>query len=233
MKKTISLITLAGLTATHAAVFSSGELDFGVIIEDGELELEAHVVSGVVDGIQTDDVEFEASSLQVLAAADRQFSSLSDLPAAGVTTGDPLWILPQSQVAGVPYVALASEELTAGDWSTAITFTLGTVTSPSGAGTFSMWTTDGLGDPTFYFSSTNAGATSANNQFVSNFSHDHVNWGFTQPGEWLVELSASGTHNTLGEISATETLSFTVIPEPSSSLLIALSILGFVTRRKR
>lgn len=233
MKKMVSFLTLASITATQAAVFSSGELDFGVILEGGELELEAHVVSGVVNGVQTDDVEFEVSSLTVLAGADRQFSAMANLPAAGVMTGDSLWILPQSQVAGVPYVALASEELTAGDWSTSITFSLGTVTSPTGTGTFSMWTNDGLGNPTFYFSSADAAATDDNNQFVSSFSHDHVNWGFNEPGEWLVELTAAGTHNTLGALTATETLSFRVIPEPSTSLLASLSILGLIARRKR
>jgi surface-anchored protein len=129
---------------------------------------------------------------------------------------------------------LASEELTPGDWDTAITFTLGSVTSPSGNGTFSMWANDGLGIPTFHFSSTNPGETNDNNNFLSNFSHDHVNWGFTEPGEWLVELTASGTPAGAGSpVSATETLSFSVIPEPSTSLLAGLSVLGLVVRRKR
>ncbi len=232
MKLTIPLVSLAGIAVSQAAVFSSGELDFGVILEGGELELEAHVVSGVVNGAQTDDVEFEASELQVLAGANLKVLAATNLPAAGVNTGDDLWILPQSQAAGVPYVALASEELTAGDWSSAITFTLGSVTSPSGNGTFSMWTNDGLGNPTFFFSSTNPGGTDDNNQFVSNFSHDHVNWGFNEPGEWFVDLTATGMHNTLGALSATETLSFTVIPEPSSTLLAGLSLIGLVARRR-
>ena len=234
MKKTIPLISLAGMAVSHAAVFSAGELDFGVHFEGGELELEAHVVSGVVDGAQTDDVEFEASELQVLVGADREFAANANLTAAGVAAGESLWILPQSQVVGVPYVALASEELTAGDWDTAITFTLGNVTSPSGNGTFLMWANDGLGTPTFHFSSSDPGATNDNNNFLSNFSHDHVNWGFTEPGEWLVELTASGTPAGAGApVSATETLSFSVIPEPSTSLLAGLSLLGLVARRKR
>jgi len=233
MKKLIPLISLAGVAVSQAAVFSSGELDFGVIIEGGELELEGHVVSGVVDGVQTDDVEFEVGDLEVLAGADRMITVQSGLPAAGVNTGDSLWILPQSQIVGVPYVALASEELTASDWSTFITFTLGSVTSPSGSGTFSMWSNDGLGNPTFYFSSTNAGATDDNNQFESAFSHDHVNWGFTEEGDWSVEITASGTHNTLGDLSATETISFTVVPEPSTALLAGISALGLIARRKR
>jgi len=235
MKKTISLMSLAGVAAAQAAVFTSGELDFGVIVEGGELHLEGHVVSGVVDGNPTFDVEFEAGDLDVIAGADREFIASTASTAAGVGIGDSIWILPQSQVVGVPYVALASEELTPGDWNTPITFSLGTVTSPSGSGTFSMWATTG-GLPsvdTYYFSSTDPGATDNNNQFVSNFSHDHVNWGFTEPGVWSVEVSAAGTHGTLGELRATETLTFTVIPEPSTSLLVGFSTLGLLIRRKR
>ena len=234
MKKTIPIMILAGAAVTQAAVFSSGELDFGVHFEGGELELEGHVVSGIVDGVQTDDVEFEVSELQVLVGADRRFAATPALAVSGAAAGEPLWVLPQSQVAGVPYVALASEELTAGDWDTAITFTLGSVTSPSGNGTFSMWSNDALGSPLFHFSSTNSGGTNDSNNFVSNFSHDHVNWGFTEPGQWLVELTASGTPTgALTTVSATETLSFNVIPEPATSLLSGLSALCLVRRRNR
>lgn len=234
MKKKILLMSLAGVAAGQAALFSSGELDFGVHFEGGELEIEAHVVSGVLDGVQTDDEEFEASEIQVLVRADRQFVATPALAVSGAAAGDPLWILPQSQVAGVPYVALASEELTAGDWATAITFSLGSVTSPSGSGTFSMWNSDPVGNPLFHFSSSDPGATNDQNKFLSNFSHDHVNWGFTEPGEWLIELTASGTPaGAQSPVSATATLSFSVIPEPSTSLLAGLSILCLAGRRSR
>lgn len=226
------LLALAGIGTAPAALFTAGELDFGVKLHDGEFEFEAHVHDGVVGGVSVPEAEYELADLTVLAGADREMTVSTDLPAAGVLTGDPLWILPQSQVAGVPYVALASEELTAGDWTTAITFTLGTVTSPSGSGTFSMWTTDGLGAATFYFSSSDPGATNNANQFVSDFGHSHVNWSFTEPGDWQVELTAAGTHVTLGDQTTTDTLNFSVIPEPSSSLLISLAALGAAVRRR-
>lgn len=233
MKKTIPLITLAGMTISQAAIFSSGELDFGVILEGGELELEAHVVSGIVDDTQTDDVEFEVSQIQVLTGADREFTADASHVPAGFVSGSSLWILPQSEVVGVPFVALASEELTPSDWSSAITFTLGTVTSPSGNGTFAMWTFDALDNPTFHFSSSEPTATDNNNQFVSNFSHDHVNWGFDEAGTWSIELTASGNLADSSLVSTTETLTFIVIPEPSTALLAGISLLGFAARRRR
>lgn len=234
MNKKIPIISLAGVAVAQAAVFSSGELDFGVHFEDGEIEVEAHVVSGVVDGVQTDDVEFEASDIKVLVSADRQFTATPALSVSGAAAGEPLWILPQSQITGVPYVALASEELTPGDWDTAITFSLGSVTSPSGNGTFSMWANDALGSPVFHFSSSNSGGTNDDNNFLSSFSHDHVNWGFTEPGEWLVELSVSGTPaGAPSPVSTSEMLSFNVIPEPATSLLAGLSALCVVVRRSR
>jgi surface-anchored protein len=227
------LLALAGIGSAPAALFTAGELDFGVKLHDGEFEFEAHVHDGIIDGVEVEEGEFEVAGLTILAGADRRFSAPADLPAAGVLSGDPLWILPQANVPGVPFVALASEELASGDWITPITFTLGTVTSPSGAGTFSMWETDGLGNPTFFFSSTNPGDTDANNQFVSNFGHDHFNWGFSEQGDWQVELTATGTHGTLGELSATDAVSFSVVPEPSSSLLLSLAALAAATRRRR
>jgi len=230
MKKIVPLLALAGVGSSQAVLFTAGELDFGVILEGSDFELEAHDVDN--------DIEYEVADITVLTGADREFTAATDLPGAGVTTGDSLWILPQENVAGVPFVALASEELLdigngALDWSTNITFTLGTVTSPSGSGTFSVWSTDGLGINTFIFSSTNPGATANNNNFESSFGHDHVNWGFTEPGVWSVDLTASGTHVTLGELTTTETLTFNVIPEPSTGLMALLSVVGLSMVRRR
>ncbi|MGD1979630.1 MAG: choice-of-anchor M domain-containing protein [Akkermansiaceae bacterium] len=230
MKKIVPLLALAGVGSSQAVLFTAGELDFGVILEGSDFELEAHDVDN--------DIEYEVADITVLTGADREFTATTDLPGAGVTTGDSLWILPQENVVGVPYVALASEELLdigngALDWSTNITFTLGTVTSPSGSGTFSVWSTDGLGINTFIFSSTNPGATANNNNFESSFGHDHVNWGFTEPGVWSVDLTASGTHVTLGELTTTETLTFNVIPEPSTGLMALLSVVGLSMVRRR
>jgi surface-anchored protein len=230
MKKIVPLLAIAGVGSSQAVLFTAGELDFGVILEGSDFELEAHDVDN--------DIEYEVSEITVLAGADREFTVTSDLPGAGVVTGESLWILPQENVPGVPFVALASEELLdigggASDWSTNITFTLGSVTSPSGSGTFSVWTTDGLGANTFIFSSTNPGATDNGNAFESTFGHDHVNWGFTEPGDWSVELTASGTHNTFGPLSATETLTFSVIPEPSTGMMALLSVVGLSLVRRR
>lgn len=240
MKKIVPLLTLAGLHSARAALFSSGELDFGVILDEetGDFELEAHVVNGVVDGVSTVDVEFEVSNLTVLAGPGLEISAPTNLPAAGVAAGESLWILPQSNVPGVPYVALASEELLdvgngATDWTTNITFTLGSVTSPSGTGIFSLWTTDGLGGNTFFFSSTEPSLTEKSNQLESLFGHDHFSWGFNEPGMWSVELTAAGNHVTFGDLRATETLTFNVIPEPSTSLMTHLSVLGISVVRRR
>ena len=239
-KDILPLVALAGISTAPGALFNSGELDFGVILDDttGDFELEAHVVNGVVDGVPTVDVEFEVSDLTVLAGPSLAISAPTNLPAAGVATGESLWILPQSNVSGEPYVAFASEELLdvgngASDWTTNITFTLGTVTSPSGSGTFSVWTTDGVGTNTFFFSSTEPGLTDNSNQFESVFGHDHVNWGFNESGPWAVEITASGNHATFGDVSATETLTFNVIPEPSSTVLLSLAAMGLAARRRR
>lgn len=238
MKKIVTLLSLAGLGGAQGFVFTAGELDFGVVLTGSDFELEAHVVDGVVDGNLTLDVEYEVGEITVTVGADREEVAPGTIPAVGVIGGDPVWRLPNTNEAGVPYVALASEELLdlgngAADWSTFITFTLGSVTSPSGTGTFSAWSVAGSDPPVFHFSSTNPGATVNNNQFVSEFGHDHFNWAFTEAGLWLVEMTASGTHDTFGAVSATETLRFNVIPEPSTGLMALLSVAGFSLVRRR
>lgn len=241
MKKTVTLIAMAGIGGAHGFVFTAGELDFGVILEGSDFEMEAHVVDGVVDNAPTLDVEYGVSELTVVVGADREEAAPGNLPAVGVLAGDPVWRLPNTNIPGVPYVALASEELLdigngAADWDTFITFTLGSVTSPSGAGTFSAWSVEGSDPAVFHFSSTNSGATANNNEFVSEFGHDHFNWAFTEPGLWLVEMTASGTRidgPDLIPVSTTETLRFNVIPEPSTGLFSLISMAGLAMVRRR
>jgi len=74
-----------------------------------------------------------------------------------------------------------------------------------------------------------------NNTLISSIpGHDHFNWGFTEAGNWLVEITASGTHDTLGFMSDTQTFSFNVVPEPSAyAALFGLAALGLTCARRR
>ena len=64
--------------------------------------------------------------------------------------------------------------------------------------------------------------------------HIHYNWGFSAPGTYTFDLKASYTDANFGVLeSATETYTFNVIPEPSSSTMLLIGLVGWVATRKR
>ena len=65
-------------------------------------------------------------------------------------------------------------------------------------------------------------------------SHVHYNWGFSAPGIYTFDMKASYTDSSFVALeSATETYTFNVIPEPSSSTLLLIGFVGWVATRKR
>lgn len=230
-----------GLTSSLALgqSYTGGHGDVGVGLEGSELHLHAHLhENAIVDGnpLPTDE-EYEADSLVIVVPQIAAEVFGSTRPEAGVEAGETLWILPESDPLSIdiPFLGIGSEELTSADWTTSIVLSLDSVTSPSGSGTFSLWQND-LGNLEFFFSSADASLTENgdNTVVMSAGDHLHFNWGFTEPGEWLIEMTASGTHNTLGTLSSTETFTFSVIPEPASaSLLIAAAGILITLRRKQ
>lgn len=233
-------VLLAGASAFGSSVFSGGHGDIGVGLEDGaELHLHAHLHSGaIVDGSPlTEDGEFHGDDLVINVPASTAMSVGTSLPAAGVSAGQTLWILPQNNPGdnSIPFLGLGTEELTPADWSTNITFTLDSVIPPSASGTFSLWQSDGLGGLEFYFSSADAAFTENgdNTLLLPAGAHDHANWGFSEPGEWQIQLTASGTHNSLGSLSDTSSFTFNVIPEPSSAPLILGCVIALFGHRSR
>jgi len=225
---------------TQAQHWTSGHGDIGVALEDDgdgpEFHLHAHLHSGaVVDGVALiADEEYDAGNIITTVPLLTKISAPNN-PAltagTGAATGANLWILPQSNPGAdpIPFLGLGTEELSSGDWSGDITFTFGTITSPSGSGDFSVWQS-GVGGPEFDFSTEDG--TNSLSQGAG--LHDHFNLGFTEAGMWTVELTAAGTHNTLGALSDTQTFQFNVVPEPSSySALLGLISLGLVCARRK
>ncbi len=217
--------------------YTGGHGDIGVELHGGtELEFHFHFHTGaVIDGTPlTADDEFEAGDIFIVVPSSTLTSAPMALPAAGVNMGDDIWLLPQGNPGNntVPFLGIAAEELDPADWSSPITFSLLGATSPSGSGTFSVFQ---LGFPNaFYFSSTNAAATTSDNTLLMPIGdHDHYFWGFTEPGTWTVELGASGTHQTLGLLTTSDTFTFRVIPEPAAAPVIVALLAGLGLWRRR
>ena len=159
--------------------------------------------------------EFEADDLHVVVPA----STLIPRPAGtewdptGTTSGGDLFVLPQTESAsanaGAVFLGFAAEELTAADWSSDITWTLNSVTGP---GHFSAYQT-GLTTPTFAMSSAD-GVSAADSFMIEAGHHEHFNLGFTAPGTYQLNLTATGTNNNLGTVTGTGTLTFVVQAPP-------------------
>lgn len=219
--------TLQGalFTSGHGGVFAIG-------YEGGSLEPHLHMEGGVVDGVPQLDVEFEPEEITVVVplstfdyvqgiggrAADASWDLL------GVGAGESYWFLPQSNsglggaaALGAPFAGVASGEMNPANWSSQLAIELMGMTGP---GEFSLWQ-DGI-TPTFFMASSD-GITGADTLNVDVGGHDHLNWGFTAPGDYTLDVTVSGTHLTDGFQTASATYSFSVAPEPSSLALLVLA----------
>jgi surface-anchored protein len=65
--------------------------------------------------------------------------------------------------------------------------------------------------------------------------HEHWNWGFSAPGTYTFEFQGLGVKSEDFSIleTARELFTFNVIPEPSSSTLLLIGLVGWVAARKR
>ncbi len=244
-KHLIAPLLLSFSGSAFSAVYSAGHGDIGIAYEDEgngpEFFLHYHLgatatVDGSLVGNAPDGLEFEPGDITTTIPS----STMMVLPnnaalntGTGVAAGGAIWILPQAEQDGLPFLGIATEELAAADWTGNITFSMGAVTSPSGRGNFSLWNADGFGDVTFFYSTNSPGSTEDGNVLtLPTGTHAHFNYGFSEPGTWDVELTVAGTHVTDGALSSTRNFTFNVVPEPSSALLAALGGLALSRRRR-
>ena len=236
IRSTIAAVLLCPFltgSLSYAAVstYTEGHADLGVGYEDGELHFHFHGEGAVIDGVVVEDAEYDAADIIIVggAASALVLPEFFDMPGLGKSAGDTIFVLPWNQEAGLPFLGTASEELDTGDWTGGITFTLGNVVSPSGSGAFAMWRYSSFGEVMLDVSS----LTGPDAVTTFTGSHDHYNWGFTEPGLWEIELTASGTHVTDGFKSDTQVFRFQIIPEPASAALAVLGAAGILIRRRR
>ena len=92
--------------------------------------------------------------------------------------GDPLWILPQSSYAGVPYVGISAEQVPAGVLTDPLTIRL---TRVEGPGQFILWQAGSFGAFDVKMDSRD-GISAADALTILVGGHAHYNWGFTTNG---------------------------------------------------
>ncbi|QDV44492.1 hypothetical protein Enr13x_43580 [Stieleria neptunia] len=233
--------TLAGNVSADVVEYSAGHSDIGLAYEDGELNLHFHFGGDtILDGAPVGGVggiEFNPSDAYVLVDDAAMYPGGAPGPISflGLNTGDPVWILPQSNTAGMPFLGIATEELEAPFTSASFE-----MTGFSGPGQFALW--QGGFAPSVFMQTSDGiiGGPGDTLSLPSVGSHDHYNWGFTQQGVYDIELTATAYNGSLpgGFVSDTETFRFvvgnvTAIPEPSSFAAIAFVTTGFLVRRRR
>ena len=182
-------------TATVTISGRPAEPTFVGVISEGEVDIEAEIIAGELEGVVHDvvnDVEYEPADSALLharpgTATTRPAGAAFDF--IGVPAGTPIWVVPQSEVPGLLYLALASEDIAAADVEPdEVRFRLKAVDGP---GAFSVWEVDGFGNPTAYFST--ADGVTAGDEFVSLLGHSHLNFGFTARGLYAVTFQAFAT----------------------------------------
>lgn len=223
--------------------YTAGHADIAVAYDAGQLFLHYHFGSNaVVNGTPlSTDAEFDhgdATTIVPQSWSSGSQSSPFPRPAGsqwdfiGNAAGDPVWILPQTSVSGVPFLGIATDDLDPADWTGPITWSVtGLNYTGPGNGQFST-RQQGLSNPTV-FASTADGLPDSWTQGTG--SHDHFFYGFTALGTYDVQFTASGTHATDGLRADTATFRFQVgpqavpeppqvVPEPSSLALLGSGV---------
>lgn len=250
-----SVLTLAiagvGYTSSAVGIYTSGHGDVRPYYEGGQLRVRYQLDQGsIVDGAEVGTVgggpvSFALGSLvNYIPDAPFPMPDIPEFSFIGANVDDPLWFIPEVQEYDRPWLGLSTEELSFGDWAgDAVQMSLVSVTGPAG-GYFSMFdsgdgftprvfmaTLDGIDGNDQYF-------YQAGNDFFPGLrvsTHAHMNWMFTQPGEYELLFKFSGEHLTDGykEVFAPVTFDVAVVPEPSSFALLALGGGGVLAWRRK
>jgi surface-anchored protein len=220
------------LCADSIPVYASGHCDLCADYEDGGLSLHYHFHAtgpGYDEDGNTLVGEYEPSSLYTRVSDATKTTVPSD-PAysfLGESAGSNVWILPQNQTSGVPFLGFGTEELEPDDWSTGISYKL---VSANGPGEVSMWMSGTFGNPIVYWATSDE-VTSSDVYTQAALAHSHANWGFTAEGVYNVQMQISGTPVGSSTVySDVETFTFLVgsstVPEPGTIAMLSSAAVG-------
>lgn len=164
-------------------VIDQGHVDLGFVMTEDGPQLLARDDSQVQPvWRRLDDVVFQVgdSALQALPEND-------EFEFVGAGAGDSVWVVPQVEAPGVPWLGWNTQSPTLQDQvDRGVTME---VTGHSGDGEAALFLQNGgLEPPTILWSTTGAGE---GDFWVDLNTHTHANWTFSQPGTHLVELTVS------------------------------------------
>uniref|UniRef100_UPI001421283C FG-GAP-like repeat-containing protein n=1 Tax=Thalassoroseus pseudoceratinae TaxID=2713176 RepID=UPI001421283C len=175
--------------------FTDGHADYHSVWDDGELTLAVRGDDGV--GFASNEIAIYADTN---AIEERPDDTAYDF--IGVDPGEPIYVLPSSQVPGVPFLGFSygiipdglfasyvpdDPRITSSTPRPYIRLEMADMRTDSG-GEFSLWSTPSSG-PRVYMT-TSDGISSEDSLWISG--HLHRNIAFTQPGIYEIDVFASG-----------------------------------------
>lgn len=191
--------------AGQPVVIRDGHVDFGPVVTDGTMSLQLRD-----DTIAPPQWRNPQDMVLVLDnTATQRLPDGNEFEFTGATGGQNVWVIPQTQKPGVPWLGWNTQSPTLeGVVDRGVTFTY---EGHQGPGNFSLFLQDGgLNGAEKVFIDTGDTA------WVDLGTHTHANWVFTEPGVHLVKLAV-----TAGEHTADAVLRFVVSDSQASDAEIS------------
>ena len=164
------------------AVISAGHVDLGTMFVDGELTMLAR------DDSQDPPVwrELDDVVFQVSDAAKQTLPDTGDFDFTGAGAGEDVWVIPQTEVQGVPWLGWNTQAPSLLERSSnGVSLEFG---GHEGEGEFSLFLQPGgFHEPQLLWTSQVEGTQP---MWVEPNTHTHANWVFTEPGVHLVGVRA-------------------------------------------
>lgn len=200
--------TLGDLEVVHGTrVLDAGHVDMGPVYVDGEWRFLVH------DDLARDDPDrasvWRYPDETVFRVGDQARLTQPDDPAyafTGAAPGDPIWVAPQTQDPEVVWIGWNTQDPQVMETiDRGVTLTL---TGVEGPGTATVYLQSGsFGEPDVLWDSRVADPQPL---WVDVNTHTHANWVFTEPGTYLVRLTASADLVDGSEVSDTQYVRFAV-----------------------
>lgn len=177
-----AVVALAvGVPAAPAATtISSGHADWAARLVDGRLSTQLRDGRGVWHDPATVVVQVPDGA-RTTAPTDPRFAF------AGAAPGRALWVLPQTERAGIPWLGWGAESVVAPRATGAVAWSLDAVEGP---GAVAMWQQDALGDPTPVFASADG---LPDVHLIGLGAHAHGSWSFARPGRYRLTMTHRAT----------------------------------------
>lgn len=189
------------------AVLSTGHVDMGPKFDGTTWRFlihdDAHKADANAQSVWRDPAE---TVLQVVDAAQLPVPEGDTYAFVGAAPGTKVWVVPQTQSTDVVWAGWNTQDPTVmSKLDRGATFSVDGVQGP-GVLTVSLQSGD-FGAPQILWDSRESGPQEV---FVDTNTHTHANWIFTEPGVYLVEMTAKATLIDGSAVSDTEYLRFAV-----------------------